>query len=68
MKTDSRAGGQHVYHRLVKLHESFDCFFVSFFFFFFIKEQESLGLCEEVSLTSLQIPTVSVSYIESMQP
>lgn len=67
MKTDGRAGGQHIYHRLVKL---FTKVLIAFLFlsFFFIKEQESLGLCEEVSLTSLQIPTVSVSYIESMQP
>lgn len=68
MKTDGRAGGQHIYHWLVKLFTKVLIAFLFLFFFFFIKEQESLGLCEEVSLTSLQIPTVSVSYIESMQP
>lgn len=67
METDGRAGGQHIYHWLVKLFTKVLIAFL-FLFFFFIKEQESLGLCEEVSLTSLQIPTVSVSYIESMQP
>lgn len=29
-----------------------------YFFYFLIKEEESLSLCEKVSLTSLQIPTV----------
>lgn len=67
MKADGRAGGQHIYHWLVKLFTKVLIAFL-FLYFFFIKEQESLGLCEEVSLTSLKIPTVSVSYIESMQP
>lgn len=68
MKMDGRAGCQHIYHWLVKLFTKVLIAFLFLFFFFFIKEQESLGLCEEVSLTSLQIPTVLVSYIESMQP
>lgn len=35
--------------------------FILFFFFFSIKEEESLSLCEKVSLTSLQVPTVFIS-------